>query len=134
MSLIELKNIAKTYYIGNKEVKDSDAASGRFFSVSEGLGRSKLAVVGATVAKELFSEENPIGQTVRINRVNFEVVGVLPEKGVSGWRNANDQIIIPIKTAMYRLLGKDYIDYFDVQADDPESIPLAQEEIVKTAL
>ncbi|NQU17194.1 MAG: ABC transporter permease [Candidatus Saganbacteria bacterium] len=114
-----------------KDVKNSDASEGRFFSMSEGLGRKKIAVLGAAVVKELFADENPVGQSIRINRVNFEVIGVLPEKGISGWRNVDDQIVIPIKTAMYRLLGKDYIDYFDVQARDEESIPLVQEEIVK---
>ncbi|MEK7375661.1 MAG: ABC transporter permease, partial [Candidatus Margulisiibacteriota bacterium] len=117
-----------------QNVRDSIPKTGRFFTQSEMTARSKVSVIGATVAAELFPNENPIGKQIRLNRINFEVIGVLPEKGISGFRNADDQIVIPVTTAMYRLLGTDYISYFDVQIEDSELIPQAQEEIASTII
>jgi macrolide transport system ATP-binding/permease protein len=111
-------------------VRDAVPDSGRFFTKIEETTRAKVAVLGRTVVKELFGDEDPIGKRVRINRVSFNVIGVMPEKGITGWRNLDDQIVIPITTAMYRLLGLDYISYFDVQVRDTESMPIVQSEII----
>lgn len=110
-------------------VKDSAPANGRFFTKSEVVTRAKVAVIGANVAKELFLEENPVGKDIRINRINFEVIGVLPEKGSAGFQNLDDQIIIPVTTAMYRLIGTDYINRFDVQADSADMLSDIEAEI-----
>ncbi len=88
---------------------------GRFFTGSEAAGRAKVAVLGSKVAEELFREDNPLGKSIRINRISFNIIGVLPEFGGAGWMNPDDNIIIPLKTAMYRLLGEDYINYFEIQ-------------------
>ena len=110
-------------------VRDTVPENGRFFTEKEERTRAKVVVIGTTVAKELFKEDNPIGKYIRINRISFNIIGVMPEKGISGFRNVDDQIIIPVTTAMYRLLGKDYISYFDVQVEDIESMPIIQSEI-----
>lgn len=111
-------------------VRDAAPVLGRFFNNSEVLSRTKVAVLGTAVAKELFGETNPVGQEIKINRINFKVLGVLPEKGGAGFRNADDQIIIPITTAMYRLSGQDYISSFDIQVADAGSMTPVQEEII----
>src|SRR3989339_172014 len=111
-------------------VRESVPDIGRFFTAAEAASRAKVAVLGKTVATELFGAENPVGKWIRINKVSFNVIGVMPEKGVSGWRNVDDQIVIPIKTAMYRLLGSDYISYFDVQVSDLNSMQYVQDEII----
>ena len=82
------------------------------------------------MAQELFENENPVGSYIRVNRINFEVIGVLKEQGAAGWRNQDDQIILPIRTAMYRLMGEDYINYFDVKVRQAEDIPYVEEEVV----
>ncbi|MFH1825846.1 MAG: ABC transporter permease [bacterium] len=131
------KNWSTSVYGTDSEyqyVKDSIPVLGRFFTPTESLGRSKITVIGKTVATELFGSEDPVGKFIRVNRVNFQVIGVMPEKGASGWRNNDDQIVVPIKTAMYRLLGKDYIDYFDVQVESQEIMPQVQEDIVAEIL
>ncbi|NQT29195.1 MAG: ABC transporter permease [Candidatus Saganbacteria bacterium] len=120
--------------VGYPYLRDLHPEIGRFFTPSEALSRAKLAVIGQTVAKELFGDEDPVGRPIRINRVNFKVIGVLPEQGASGWRNMDDQIIIPIKTAMYRLLGNDYIAYFEVQVKDMDSVSFVENEIVDSLL
>ena len=111
-------------------MRESVPDIGRFFTAAEAASRAKVAVLGKTVATELFGAENPVGKWIRINKVSFNVIGVMPEKGVSGWRNVDDQIVIPIKTAMYRLLGSDYISYFDVQVSDLNSMQYVQDEII----
>jgi macrolide transport system ATP-binding/permease protein len=113
-----------------QNTRNSFPENGRFFSENEITTKAKVAVIGKTVADQLFLNGNPLGQQIRINRINFTVIGVLPEKGMAGFRNQDDQILVPITTGMYRLLGKDYINNFDVQAEDAESLSSVQEQIV----
>lgn len=109
----------------------SEPVEGRFFNDVEMITRSKVALLGKTVVRELFEKEDPIGQYVKINRVNFRVIGILPEKGATGWRDRDDEIILPLNTAMYRLLGKRYVDYIDVQVEDEKEMEKVQEEVRK---
>ena len=115
-----------------QSVRDAAPASGRFFSASEMKTRAKVAVIGVTVAQQLFPDEDPLNKWVKINRINFQVIGVLPEKGVSGFRNADDQIVIPLTTAMHRVVGTDYINYFDVQVADAAKMDDVSNEITDT--
>ncbi len=110
-------------------VRDALPTEGRFFTQTEDHMRSKVAVLGVEVARQLFPDENPIGKWIKINRVNFQVIGILPEKGARGFQNVDDQIIMPLSTAMHRLLGRDYINNFDVQARSKEDITGVQDEI-----
>jgi len=102
---------------------------GRFFSEEELRVKQKVALVGTTVARELFGQKNPLGSTIKINRINFQVIGVLPEKGASHWHDQDDVVIIPVTTAMYRLLGKEYVDSIDVEVKDVSLMERAQEAI-----
>jgi len=109
----------------------SQAQEGRFFSDAEMITRTRVALLGKTVIRELFENENPIGESVKINRINFRVIGTLPEKGATGWRDRDDEIILPLNTAMYRLLGKEYVDYIDVQVENEKEMGRVQEEVKK---
>jgi len=111
------------------EMRASVPILGRFFTEEELRSRGKVAVLGLTVARELFADNDPVGAEIKINRINFQVIGVLPEKGATGWRDQDDVIVIPISTAMYRVLGKDYVDGIDVEVRGPELIEQAQGEI-----
>ena len=112
------------------KLRDVQMASGRFFTAAEDNSRAKVAILGGTVAKELFGDENPIGKWVRLNRINFQVIGMLPEQGAAGWRNLDDQIMMPVKTAMYRLSGEDYINYFEVRVINMEDMQYVSDQIV----
>jgi len=96
--------------------------TGRFFTAQEVRGKAKVAVIGITVARELFGENNPVGETIRINRISFQVIGVLPEKGGSSWRDRDDVVVIPVTTAMYRLLGNDYLNNIDAEIVSEEAM------------
>jgi macrolide transport system ATP-binding/permease protein len=115
-----------------QDIKDSAPASGRFFTKSDVAARAKVAVIGPNVADELFAGEDPVGKDIRLNRVNFRVIGVLPQKGSAGFQNLDDQILIPVTTAMYRLIGTDYISRFDVQAENPSALSYIEAEIPHT--
>jgi macrolide transport system ATP-binding/permease protein len=97
------------------EIRATQPTRGRFFTEQEINGRSKVALVGTTVVSQLFGDQDPLEATIKINRVSFEVIGVLPEKGTGPGGDQDDVVIVPVTTAMYRLLGKDYIDTIDAE-------------------
>ncbi len=107
---------------------------GRFFTEEELRTRQKQVLLGTTVAKQLFGDANPVDSVVKINRINFNVIGILPEKGASGWNDEDDVAVIPITTAMYRLLGKQYVDSIDAEVKDPALMDQAQESIRKLVI
>lgn len=102
---------------------------GRFFTEEELRIRQKVVLLGTTVATELFEDNNPVGATIKINRINFRVIGVLPEKGATHWRDQDDLAVIPVTTAMYRLMGKEYVDSIDVEVRNPRLMEDAQNSI-----
>jgi macrolide transport system ATP-binding/permease protein len=103
--------------------------AGRFFTEEEVRMRQRVAVVGMTIIKELFSGENPVGSTIRLNRIGFKVVGVLPAKGANAFHDQDDIIVIPVTTAMFRILGKEYVDGIDVQVKDAPMMKAAQKQL-----
>jgi putative ABC transport system permease protein len=85
-------------------VRNFNPVLGEFISEEHVNGRSRVAVLGDTVAKELFEDyEFPIGQTIKLNDVPFKVIGVLEEKGGGGFGDEDNVVIIPISTAQTRL-------------------------------
>ncbi len=112
-------------------IRAAQPVVGRFFTDEEVMRRDKVALLGMTVVKELFGDSNPVGQTIKINLINFRVIGILPVKGATGFRDQDDTVIIPVTTAMYRVFGKDYIDQLYVEATSPRTIDAAQDAITK---
>jgi macrolide transport system ATP-binding/permease protein len=104
---------------------------GRFFTEDELRRRDKVAVLGTTVVDNLFGDADPLGATVKINRINFKVIGILPKKGATAFRDQDDVVVIPVTTAMYRVLGKQYVDTVDAEVRDPALMDQAQSDISK---
>ena len=103
---------------------------GRFFTEQEDMASAKVAVLGQTVVANLFGENaNPIGKTIRINGTPFKVIGVLTRKGALGPMDLDDQIMIPLRTAMYRLFGTDYLTTISVQIVRNDFVTAAMQEI-----
>jgi len=102
---------------------------GRWFTREEITGREKTAVLGLTVVEKLFGNRNPVGETVKLNRINFKVIGVAPQKGSGGWRDQDDVVYIPVTTAMYRVLGKDYLDGIYAEVSDAGKMEEAEDRI-----
>jgi macrolide transport system ATP-binding/permease protein len=110
-------------------MRASVPAVGRFFSDEEVKMREKVAVLGMTVVRELFGSTDPIGETIKINLSNFRVIGILPQKGATGFRDQDDTVLVPATTAMYRLFGKQYIDGIFVEVRDAGLMEAAQKSI-----
>ncbi len=112
-------------------IRASEPAVGRFFTEEEVKMRDKVVLLGATVARELFGDTNPVGERVKINLINFKVIGVLPAKGAIGFHNQDDTVLIPVTTAMYRVFGKKYLDSIYVEVKSPVLVDAAQEAITE---
>jgi len=115
--------------INYAQMRASVPTVGRFFTESEERMREKVVVLGVTVVKELFGQADPIGETVKINLINFKVVGVLPAKGSNAFHDQDDIVVIPVTTAMYRVFGKQYIDTIFVEVKTPDLIDKVQDAI-----
>jgi len=102
---------------------------GRFFTEEEVKMRSRVIVLGATVVRELFKDSDPIGETIKLNLVNFKVIGILPVKGANTFHDQDDTAVIPVTTAMFRVFGKEYVDSIYVEAKNADSLDMAQEEV-----
>ena len=80
-------------------------ANGEFINASHVQSRATVAVLGATIAKNLFGDEDPVGQTVRMNNSSYKVIGVIEPKGGTGFGSQDDLVFIPITTVYSRLFG-----------------------------
>ena len=116
-------------------ISNVGASDGRFLTRSDVGSAARVAVIGQTVADRLFSDDSPVGQTMRINRVPFTVIGVLESKGSNLGNDNDDQIIVPLTTARQRLVsgtavvGPDDVTLLFVGFDDEEALIAGQKEI-----
>ena len=112
------------------EVRSFAVESGTFFSAQDNDTRARVAVLGRTVADNLFGDITPVGQMMRINKAPFRVIGVLEAKGQSaGGQDQDDMVLIPLTTAQERMLGITYLHSISVQAADDNVINQVQEDI-----
>ncbi|MFH1800483.1 MAG: ABC transporter permease [Candidatus Omnitrophota bacterium] len=110
-------------------MRNQEPVAGRFFTADEDQERQRVVLLGKTVKEALFGDEEPLGQTIKINRISFQVLGILPSLGANAFHDQDDVVVIPLMTAMKRLMGKDYLDQIDVEISDLKQMPVAQEEI-----
>jgi putative ABC transport system permease protein len=115
-------------------VSNITASEGRFLTQSDIGSAARVAVIGETVANKLFPETSPVGETVRVNRVPFTVIGLLESKGSNLGNDNDDQIVVPITTLRQRLLttasqGPDDVTLIFVGFEDEDSLLAGQKEI-----
>lgn len=114
------------------EVRNIQVDKGSFITDQSIRNLSKVAVLGPTTATDLFgADTDPIGQSVRINKVDFKIIGVTKAKGGSGFSNADDVIYVPLSTAQRFLAGDAYVTTISVKAEDQASMALAQQQITQ---
>ncbi|MDQ7818540.1 MAG: ABC transporter permease [Melioribacteraceae bacterium] len=112
------------------EIRSWKLSTGEFFTERDVLARSKVCVLGSEVAKNLFPNDDPIGQQIRIRNVPFKIIGVLTEKGQTSVGTSNDDIILaPSRTVHERLTGGRFISSIQVSAVSASQIPRAKEEL-----
>ncbi|MCL1894386.1 MAG: ABC transporter permease [Holophagaceae bacterium] len=131
--VVFLNNNAMPQIYGSNEffptIRGWHVAQGRFFDESEISTQARVCLVGQSVVDALFTQgEEPIGQTIRIRRSLFEIIGVMEKKGSSGWRDMDDAVIAPYTTVMRKLIGNDRLSSIIVSAKDGKS-DLAEDEI-----
>ena len=107
-------------------VRNFKADRGQFFTDEDMRTRAKVAAIGRTVASRLFATTDPIGQRIKIRGVTFTVIGVMEEKGATGFQDRDDVVYVPLTTAQHRLFGVTYVRTIYVQARTPEEMPEAQ--------
>ncbi len=104
--------------------------SGSNFTDDDMLLNRKVALIGKTVGKELFGDDYPIGQTIRVKHIPFEVVGVLKERGTSSWAgDLDDVVIVPLQTAQRKLLGIRHVRGIEVSAESKQATSDVQDGI-----
>ena len=113
-----------------QDVNNWTMTSGRFFSDKNVQNRERVAVVGQTVVKNLFTDEDPVGKEIRVKNIPFRVIGVLKSKGNGTMGNdQDDTVLIPYTTSMERVEGIDYLRRVYVVAKDDGGIDRLQADI-----
>ena len=114
-------------------VNNWELARGRFFTAADNENLAMVVVLGPSMVEDLFGSEtvNPLGETVRINRQNYEVVGVLESKGSSGPMNQDDAVMIPLRTAQLKLggAGTTEVSSISLQVQSADEMDLAQAQV-----
>ncbi len=111
-------------------IRSWNVSSGRHFDETEERAMRKVAVLGQTVVDNLFPEGDPVGQTIQLRDVPFEIVGVLERKGQTAeGRDMDDVILAPWTTVRTRLAGRMYIPQILGSTDSKADIPAAQQEM-----
>jgi putative ABC transport system permease protein len=106
-------------------------AEGAAFTEADVREHKRVAVIGQEVLQELFAGVSPVGQNMKVNGSNFEVVGVLAKKGTNGATNEDDVVMAPITTVQSSLTGAGPIDSITVQASSESSLNAAEAEVTQ---
>ncbi|MBM4117353.1 FtsX-like permease family protein [bacterium] len=108
------------------EIRSWPIVSGSGFNDSAVRGVAKVAVVGQTVATQLFAGADPVGQIIRVQKMPFTVIGVLAKKGQNSWgRDQDDVVVVPYTTVMKRLSGQTKLSMILASASSAETMPQA---------
>ncbi len=111
-------------------IRDLKVMTGSFITEDDMNTRNRVAVIGMTVASNLFGEANPVGKTIRVNNQPYRVIGVLESKGQSSvGQDQDDVVIVPLTTAMDRLLAVTYVQTINVQVSSPSKMDEVQSHI-----
>ncbi len=103
---------------------------GRMFTESEINAATNVCVLGAEVRRELFGSADPVGETIRIKNLPFRVIGLLVEKGSSGFGSRDNMVLAPYTTVMRKVSGQDSLSYLSVQAHGPDKVDALETVVV----
>lgn len=147
-AVVEERSTSKTVRFGNKDAKttinavgasfpyarDWPVETGNFFSLPDLNSYTPVAVIGTTVATNLFPlGENPIGQYILIGNIPFEVIGIMKSKGAAPWgQDQDDVVFVPITTGLARLFGTSYLSGITIRVADTVVIDDTEDQITKT--
>lgn len=108
---------------------------GAFFSEQQMKSSAKVIVLGPATRDNLFGvDANPIGQTIRANNMDFQVIGVTVSKGGSGFSNQDDVAYVPLTSAQHYLVGNEFVNNISVAAQDQASMVSVQDQVFELLL
>ncbi len=114
------------------DVESVNVKSGRFFTNDEDNSLSRVAVLGAHRAEDLFPNTNPLGKTITLKNMAFTVIGVLEERGSTLLSSSDDMIYVPLQTAQKLLLGIDYLNFIRIKVNSADNVARAAHDITVT--
>ncbi len=111
-------------------IRDWKLKSGEFFTDQDVRGATKVCVIGKTVADKLFPDQDPVGQTIRIAKLPFQVVGVLAEKGQNAMgQDQDDLIVAPFPTVQRKLTNQNFVGSILASASSSDKVDLAKQQV-----
>jgi len=113
-------------------IKNYEIESGRSFQREDSRNYAKVAIIGHTVAEELFGDLDPIGRVMRVGNIPFKVIGTLKEKGAAGPMDQDDLVFIPITTAQRKVFGTSFpgsVKMILVKGEDTDKLTDLEKEI-----
>lgn len=115
-------------------VEDTEISFGRFFTEGEEVNLSRVAVLGATIANDLFGDEDPINKKIKLKDHNFTIIGIFKERGSAGFGLAglDESVYIPLKTAQELIMGIDHLGYIRLKVKSADLIEAAKANIKTT--
>ncbi len=114
------------------QVESLTLKNGRFFTKNEVSGLSKVVVLGHAVKTELFAGSPAIGETVKIKKNNFKVIGVMDKMGTVAFENKDELVYIPVTVAQKQLLGINHLALIRGKVDQSQNLPFVIGEVKKT--
>ncbi len=112
-------------------IRNVSVDEGSFITASHNVSGARVAVLGPTTRDDLFGEGvDAIDGQIRINGIQFKVIGITAAKGGTGFQNQDDVVYIPLRAAQRYLSGDQYLSSINIQAEDAESMALVQEDVV----
>ena len=109
-------------------------SDGSFITAANDRSLGRQAVLGATAATDLFPDGGAIGGTIRINKVNFTVIGTLTAKGGVGFSGPDDMVFIPLGTMQKILAGVDYLSTIAISVTDKNNMSNVQQSVTETLM
>jgi len=113
---------------GYLELSDSDLKSGHFLSEDDEKAQSNVVVLGSEIKEELFNSQEAVGESVKIGKQKFRVIGVMEPKGVVGFQNTDTMAFIPITTAQKKLVGINHVGFIRLAVDKEENLDYVVEQ------
>jgi len=111
------------------DIDKSEIAEGEFFTDADDLGAAQVAVIGNEVRDVLFGNGNAVGETIKLDGKNYQVIGVMEERGSTGFFNMDELVYVPLRTVQRKIMGIDHILAMIAQLDEGADPEAAAEEI-----
>ena len=111
------------------DIFPADFLYGRFFTESEIDSYSRVAVLGKEMAEDLYGDQDPTGQKIKIDNIQFRIIGVFDEQGTRFFQDLDARVSLPVTTMQRDLMGVDYVSYLTLRVNDGVDLDFAKDEV-----